>query len=551
VRSPQFGERWLSVNAVPVPAAVGAAAGGVVATFVDITERRALDMQLAETGRQLQDLYDCSPCGHHSLDADGRFLRINHTGLAWLECTREELLGRRITDFFTPEGRATFARNFPRLKTEGRLDGLEFDLVSARGTVRRVRVAATAITDADGRFRMSRSVMFDISDLHRTRQALEALSREQSAMLDSDLVGLVKVRQRHFTWVSAGAARILGYAADELHGQSTRVVYADPADHDALPAALGPDRRVGQRFRGQFRARRKDGTIVWIDLSSALLPQADGESLGLIVDITSLKAAEAHHLKLREVEAENLRLCEVGRMKDEFLAQMSHELRTPLNAVMGFTHLLQSGAAAPDSARFAGYLAKVDEGGKRLLQLVDTLLDYAKAEAGRIDFRPEPVDVAGVVQGVIEMLQESAARRQVVIAFAAGDVPPPATELDPLRLRQVLRDLIGNAVKFSHDGGRVEVRLQADGEQRLRIEIEDHGIGIAEADLPRLFKRFEQLSSGMARTAEGAGLGLALAKRLVEAQGGTVAVQSRFGAGSVFTVVLPCLPAPPAAPLPV
>jgi diguanylate cyclase (GGDEF)-like protein/PAS domain S-box-containing protein len=261
----------------------------------DITQRKQLEAQLAESARAVQDLYDNAPCGYYSLDPEGRFLRINAVALLWLGCTRAEAIGKLgPADFFTAEGRATFRSHFPKFKETGRLSGLEFDLVGRDGRTRRVSVSATAVFDERGEFVMSRSVMYDISELHAVRTELRRVTREQAAMLDNELVGMVKVRDRHIVWRNRAVERMFGYAPGELLGQPSRVLYFDDATHEAIGQAAYPTLRSGGRYRSQVRMARKGGDPIWIDVSGVLLSQETGESMWLMVDITLLRQHLEH-----------------------------------------------------------------------------------------------------------------------------------------------------------------------------------------------------------------------------------------------------------------
>ncbi|MGS0757934.1 PAS domain-containing protein, partial [Roseateles sp. GG27B] len=144
----------------------------LLGAFQDITERKLLDLQLATALAEAQDLYDHAPCGYHSLDADGKFLHVNATALAWLGCAREDLIGkRRLTEFYTPESRALFHQNFSKFKSGGQVESLEFELVTPHAALRRVSVTTTAVRDADGNFLMSRTAMFDITESHAAKKA--------------------------------------------------------------------------------------------------------------------------------------------------------------------------------------------------------------------------------------------------------------------------------------------------------------------------------------------------------------------------------------------
>jgi len=501
---------------------------------------------LGESLAELADLYDHAPCGYHMLDAQGRYLRINATGLSWLGCTREELIGRLSpADFLTAAGQQAFRVHFALLVAGQPVVGLELDLLSRDGTTRRVSVSATTVRDAEGRFVATRSVMHDITALAGAREALHRLAAEQHAMLDNDLVGIVKLRQRQAVWKNRALGRIFGYEPGRLLGQPSRMLYLDDESYHALAADAYPVLARGEIYRTQLQMRHANGDAIWIDMNGVMLSPQDDESMWMMLDITPLKRAEEQRVRAAELSAENRQLVETHRLKNLFLANMSHELRTPLNAVIGFTQLLQMASVRADPAKHDAFVRQIAAGGQHLLQLIETMLDFTAADSRRLAFHPVPVDLAIEVTNVIEMLRAKCERAGVHVDADVAPMPAPVM-IDPLRLRQVLLNLVDNAVKFSHRGARVQVRVRAEEPGQFCLEVQDHGIGIAADDIARLFSHFEQLSSGLTKTHEGTGLGLALVHRMVQLQGGHVGVQSTPGVGSVFRVVLPRNPVPAA-----
>jgi DNA-binding response OmpR family regulator len=248
-------------------------------------------------------------------------------------------------------------------------------------------------------------------------------------------------------------------------------------------------------------------------------------------------------VKLRslELEADNARIQEANRLKSEFLANMSHELRTPLNAIIGFTQLLHDGEVTADMPEHHEFLGDILASGRHLLQLINDVLDLSKVEAGKLDFSPEPIDLPALLAEVLGILQASATAKRIAVR---SDLDPALTDLvvDPGRLKQVLYNYASNALKFTPAGGRVTIRAYAQGDLVFRLEVEDTGIGIEASDLKRLFVEFQQLDAGLAKQHAGTGLGLALTRRLVEAQGGVVGATSTVGQGSIFHAILPRRP---------
>ncbi len=539
IDDPKRGLRWISINSNPIWGDEGTSPTSVVSTFVDITEKKEMEARLAANAAELQDLYDNAPCAYHSLDASGTFIRINATALRWLGRSAEDVIGKATpADFRDAEGKAEFHRVFAELKANGAVHGIEADLLAANGTTRRLSLCATAVTDADGRFVKSRTVAYDISELHHARERLKALGREQAAMLESDLIAIAKVRERHFTWANSGVTRIFGHSASEIVGQSTRLLYASEADYITIGEAMEPDVAAGKRYRVQLEMRRKDGEPVWIDMAKVLLSPKTGESMAIFVDITASKRDEARRLELVRLEAENHQVWETTNLKSAFIANMSHELRTPLNAVTGYAHLLRQGAIGPDSPKFERYLNQIETSGRYLGQLIEGVLDFAKLESGKLELHPTPIDLLSIVQEVVDLLELKISRKQLAISI---DIDPELGELvaDPMRVKQLVANYISNAVKFTAERGHVAVRAKPHGAEFFRVEVEDDGIGIAGADQARLFTPFEQLSSGSTKLYQGMGLGLALSRLLAEAHGGRVGVRSQLGVGSVFHFDLP------------
>ena len=517
----------------------------VLIAVASLAVERVARSSLIEQERA-QRLYDDAPCGYHTLDAAGRYLSINATELRWLGCARADVVGKQSpVDFFTDEGKASFARNFPLLKSSGRLDELPVDLVGRQGEVRRVLVSAKAVVDARGAFLMSNSVMHDISELHHSQELLRETAHLQALMLDTELLGMARVKNRHVVWANRGMDAILGYGASEWQGMPVQKLLADDEAAEPIARHAYPELRAGRTYRTQLPLRRKDGSVCWTDIGVALLAADADEVMLLVTDISAQKAAEAGRQREMELRAQNEQLLEVARLKDEFLSNMSHELRTPLNAVIGFSQLLRMAKADP--SKLDQYVSQIADSGQHLLSLVQTMLDFAKATSATMTFAPQPIAVRRALDEVVEMLEPKALTARVAVSVSV-DPPLDGVVNDPLRLRQMLLNLVGNAIKFSKPAGVVNLRARGLDADRWCVEVEDHGIGIGPDDLPRLFSRFVQLSSGPTKAYGGLGLGLALVRRIARAQGGDVQVRSELGVGSVFTLVLPRVLRPSSPP---
>jgi signal transduction histidine kinase len=242
--------------------------------------------------------------------------------------------------------------------------------------------------------------------------------------------------------------------------------------------------------------------------------------------------------RAQQLQAANDQLREASRLKSAFLANMSHELRTPLNAIIGFAELMHDGKVGPVSSAHRECLDDILTSSRHLLNLINDVLDLSKVEAGKLEFHPEPVRLELLVDEVCDSVRVLASRKHIQVAIDIDGAIGPVT-LDAGRLKQVLYNFVSNALKFTPEGGRVTIRARAEGVTHFRIEVEDTGIGIRPDDIPRLFTEFQQLDAGASKAFPGTGLGLALCKRIVDAQRGRLGVCSDPGRGSVFFAVLP------------
>jgi signal transduction histidine kinase len=229
-------------------------------------------------------------------------------------------------------------------------------------------------------------------------------------------------------------------------------------------------------------------------------------------------------------------------LKSEFLANMSHELRTPLNGIIGFAELMHDGKVGPIAQSHKEYLGDILISARHLLELINDVLDLSKVEAGKMEFNPQAVNLPALVAEVCEIVRAVASKKRINLRTEI-DGELSIIEADARSLKQILYNYVSNAVKFTPEEGIVTVRARADGAAYYRIEVEDTGIGIKSEDLSRLFVEFQQLDASSAKKYPGTGLGLALTKRIAEAQGGRVGVESAPDKGSVFHAVLPrCQP---------
>jgi PAS domain S-box-containing protein len=336
---------------------------------------------------------------------------------------------------------------------------------------------------------------------------------------------------------NAALARIYGYEnPSDLLSALTNIggqLYVDPVRRVAFVEEM---RRKGIVSSFESQVYRRDGSVIWISESCREVRTRDGTFLyyeGVVEEITDRKRTEEElRAAMAATEAAN-------NAKSEFLNTMSHELRTPLNAIIGFSEVIHGELLGPVGVpAYKTYAADVINSGRHLLTVINDILDFAKAESGQLSLREETLSLASLVEETVRFLQHRAvtAGLRLSVDLTAA---PVALRGDGPRLRQVLLNLVGNAIKFTPHGGRVDIRAFTGLEGEGRIEIRDSGIGMRESELARAFEPFHQADGSHSRNHDGTGLGLAICDRLVRLHGGTLRLVSEFGRGTVATVIFP------------
>ncbi len=353
--------------------------------------------------------------------------------------------------------------------------------------------------------------------------ALEASEARLRSIIDTIAEGIVTADSRGtIRSVNRAAEVMFGTPAAALIGRPAAVLLAEVAGAVADdPLKLSGTRRtVG---------RRADGSGFPMDLQAAAIEEPDGTLYTLLLRDITAQAAHEEALRRARDAAER-----ADRAKSDFLSVITHELRTPLNGVIGMTGLLLDGALDPTSRRYAETLR---EAGEHLLQLINDVLDFTKLEANRLSFEEILFEPDSVVQSAVELLQPRARAKGLALETTLDRGLPARVRGDPGRLRQVLMNLVSNAVKFT-DRGFVHVTMSAEpadaGYITLHVSVSDSGIGIAAEHLPRLFQEFSQIDSSISRRFGGTGLGLAICRKLVAGMGGEITARSEPGRGSVF-----------------
>jgi PAS domain S-box-containing protein len=382
--------------------------------------------------------------------------------------------------------------------------------------------------------------MFDITERTRSEEALRASERQLGSFVEQAPVAIAMF-DRNMVYLATSRRWTDDYGRDHAS-------LVGKCHYDILPDLPAEWKEVHRQGLAGIPWRcdedlwvHADGSRHWLRWAVQPWHDSHGEVGGIMIvteNIDDRKAAEQIQLENIRLEAENRRFSEASRLKSEFLANMSHELRTPLNGIIGFTELLSDERPGPLNRKQKEYLGDVLNSAHHLLQLINDVLDLAKVEAGRIDFQAENFVLGEAIEEVCAVVRGLANKKQIPLKISTAP-ELGSVFLDEHRFKQICYNLLSNAVKFTQPGGRVEIAASPHGAEEFEVRVIDTGIGIKPPDMVRLFREFEQLDSGAARRFEGTGLGLALTKKLAEMQGGSIAVQSDYGKGSTFIVILP------------
>ncbi len=394
------------------------------------------------------------------------------------------------------------------------------------------------------------------SELGRLRRRVADLERQIATC--SNAVLAHEASERRFQSLVENMRGVVFYRSDEngdfqVYGADAPGIFGDSAtggkaDLAAWHATIHPDDR--ERYLAQMRRRRRDGIdltvefrythpvtgkLIWARERAYVVMTPTGQRFndGYILDVTPEKELEA---QLREATQTAIM---ANRAKSEFLANMSHELRTPLNAIIGFAEIMTSESMGPiGSARYAEYCRDIHISANHLLTLIEDILDLSKAESGQAELMEALVDIERTIESAVRMVREKAQNRRISLTTAI-DPKLPQLRADERKLRQILLNLLSNALKFTPEDGFVTVHAEQRQDGGVTISVADTGIGMAKEDIPRALQAFVQLHTGLGRHFEGTGLGLPLSRKLAELHGGVLEVESQPEAGTVVRLAMP------------
>ncbi len=416
----------------------------------------------------------------------------------------------------------------------------EYRVFRDDGSIVWVRDRAVTVRDARGRPLHWQGFLVDVTERKHAEVRYRALA-EQLPLIT--YIDTPYSNDEAAAYVSPQVEDILGYSLAEWQDDAHFFVdHLHPDDRERVRESQRAARESGKPLEVEYRFMAKDGRIVWLQDSYTVVRDETGRpwyTQGYALDITARKQAEAdRETLLSQAQMQNERLRELDRMKDEFVALVSHELRTPLTSIRGYLELLLEDADRFEQTH-TDWLSVIDRNSERLLCLVEDLLLKAQVNAGKVALTVKEIDIAAIVEHSVETGAPVAAARGITLVSSAEPVPPVAA--DPVRLGQVIDNLISNALKFTPAGGSVVARTFVAG-GRAVVEIADTGIGIPLGEQNRLFQRFFRSSTATEQAIPGTGLGLVISRAIAEAHGGTIGVTSLPGEGTTFRVEIPLEP---------
>jgi cell cycle sensor histidine kinase DivJ len=386
---------------------------------------------------------------------------------------------------------------------------------------------------------MMQAVLIAVAAQDRQRAA-DAAAAQGAAMYRFLADNAMDLITRHSSdgrirFASPATATLLGRSPEELTGAAMQSL-VHPQDLDAVQTALMESSYHGRAGSAEVRLRHRDGHFVWAEIRCRPAQVGLGEPADIVAVTRDISERKTHEYAL--VEARDAALS-ASRAKTRFLANMSHELRTPLNAIIGFSEVMTREMFGPLSPRYQEYSRLVHESGAHLLDLINSVLDMSKIEAGKFDLHEELFDLEETAESAVRFLKMPAERAEVAVKL---HVAPTARLVfaDRRAIKQILVNLLSNGVKYTPAGG--EVKAIAGTPQAgpgIEIIVSDNGMGISKEDLERLGRPFEQVENAETRAKEGTGLGLALVKSLAQMHGGSAAIESVLGEGTIVTVRLP------------
>ncbi len=534
---------------------------GRVWSFRDITERKQDEEARIQSEKKYRELTEFLPSGIFETDKNGQLTYVNKIALEWTGYFEEELYSiTNVLQLISEKDRKRAESRMSEIMNAGLVSPSEYEIRRKDGS----NFPALIITSSlviHGKSIGLRGVISDLTQYKQAENALKVSEESYRRIIETSLEGVLITDSNEFiTFANNSMVTMLGYSHGDLIGMNMETIILTEDFQEQIIQI--EKRRSGLKARYQSRFKKADGTLVWVEISASRIISDDGlhkGSFAMINDITqrlmSEKEVNMHRDHLEETvnertleltnSQENLKRAIIAaeaanRAKSEFLANMSHEIRTPMNAIIGFSDLLYA-SIKDDKQR--SQVGSISRSARSLLSIINDILDLSKIEAGKFSIQNVPVDVYKLIKDIEVIFNQRLEEKGISFKLELSSEVPQSLLLDETRLRQILFNLIGNAVKFTETG---YVKLTVNQRKRnedigkidLIISVEDTGIGIPVDQQQLILMPFYQQKGQSTKKYGGTGLGLAITNRLVELMGGEIIINSEPGKGSTFEVLL-------------
>lgn len=521
----------------------------LIESFIDISDRKKAEDALKESEGKYRSILESIEDGYFEVDLAGSFTFFNPAMCSILGYPRDEMPGLNYRKYMDDIDAKRVFQTFNKIYiTEIPSKGYEWDIIRKDGVRKHLEVSVSLIANPDGSPNGFRGIARDVSkrkvielELKKHRDHLEEMVRERTTelmrttnflanIINSSIDGIITTDiEGTITHTSPRITDILGYEQHEVMGKKFHTLFA--GGYEESEKILDEVMKRGGIGGYELRSTKKNGESVMLNLSISLLRDEKGDIIGT----TSIYRDVTEEKRMEEAMKQAMQRAEsASKAKSQFLANMSHEIRTPLNGILGMTDMCLETELDREQRHLVDI---INREANSLLGIVNEILDFAKIEAGKIDLENIPFDLNNLLEDMAESSSYRTAQKGLTfISCLAPDVPTRLVG-DPSRLRQVLRNLIDNAIKFTHEG---EINVKADltedlGDRiKVRFRVNDTGIGIPKDKQAIIFKSFTQVDGSTTRKYGGTGLGITISKQLAELMGGTLGVESEEGKGSTF-----------------
>jgi PAS domain S-box-containing protein len=550
--------RWFDWNSRPIPEK-----GVIYAVAHDITNLIQTEQSLKESEEKYRTILETTSEGFYFIDTKGKIKDVN---LAYCELTgysKEELLTMSVTDLNIGESKSEFESHIQQIIKQ-RKGHFETIHKHKDGSLINVEINVTYFSFIESHF-----VVFihDITERKRNEEYIHKLTNELQVTLDTVSASITHIKNRKIEWSNSAHDKMFGYSIGESHGVETLIFYKDKKDFESFGQRAYSYMAAGSIFTEEMEMCKKDGTLFWCSLTGQLIyaTQPDEGSIWMLQDISERKRAELllkekneeietqneEYLQINEeltqtneeliitkkqIEKNNQELTKLNADKDRFISILAHDLKSPFNSILGFLFLLTENIRKYDIDKIEKQIHIINNSAQNTYKLLEDILIWVKANSGKIPFEPQTLNFANICTDIIENFKLTAKAKNITIKYTENENINIYADIN--MIHTILRNLISNAIKFTNNGGRINIYGELNN-STVTISVSDNGIGIDSDTLTKLFDISHKITTQGTAKEIGTGLGLLLCKEFIEKHDGKIWVESKVGKGSEFKFTIP------------